>query len=254
MVSAVQFIDGLYPEFQPGHTVVTRPVEHPRTIRSFVRRAGRLTEAQQRAIDSQWPKWGIDYTPQTIDLDAIFGRPAPVTLEIGFGNGDTLVANAAAAPERDFLGVEVHEPGVGRLLQNVEKLGLVNVRVICHDVVEVLSQQIAQGSIDQVNIYFPDPWPKKRHHKRRLVQTAFLQLLHPSLTTGGKLHIATDWQAYAEHIHETLQLSPLFENALPGTTLDAALTAGKSERDETKFERRGRKLGHEVWDFIYRSI
>lgn len=189
-----------------------------------------------------------------MDLTALFGRKAPVTLEIGFGNGETLAKDAAAAPDKNFLGIEVHQPGVGRLLMQAEKLELQNVRLMCHDAVEVLSRQLARASIDQVNIFFPDPWPKKRHHKRRLIQEPFLLILHRVMSAGAGLHIATDWQAYAEHIYATLESSAIFENTMPGSGIEAALHSGSTLREETRFERRGRKLGHEVWDFLYRAV
>jgi len=222
-------------------------------VRSFVRRAGRLTTAQERALTELWPVWGIDYGESALDLKALFGRAAKNVLEIGFGNGDTLAEDAASKPEQNFLGIEVHQPGVGRLLMHIERRNLSNVRVICHDAVEVLGAQIPPASLDTVNIYFPDPWPKKRHHKRRLIQPAFLGLLARAIKTQARLHIATDWLPYAEHIHACLNDSPDFNNAKHGQTLDDARHTGEVLRSETKFERRGRKLGHEVWDFIYQK-
>jgi tRNA (guanine-N7-)-methyltransferase len=210
-----------------------------------------LTTAQERALRDLWPAWGIDHTDTRLDLAAVFGRAAPCVLEIGFGNGETLVEGAVREPGKNFLGIEVHRPGVGRLLMRVEQRELGNVRVICHDAVEVLRDQLPPASLDLVNIFFPDPWPKKRHHKRRLIQPPFLALLAQTMKPRARLHIATDWLAYAEHIHECLKASELFSNTQEGGSLDDALQSGKTLRGETKFERRGRKLGHDVWDFVY---
>jgi tRNA (guanine-N7-)-methyltransferase len=222
--------------------------EHPRSIRSFVTRAGRITPAQQRALVALWPKYGIEFAARPLDLDAAFGRAASCTLEIGFGNGEHLLALAAAHPERNFLGVEVHRPGVGRLLLALEAGALANVRLICHDAVEVLERQLAPGSLAEVLILFPDPWPKKRHHKRRLIQRPFADLLATRLAPGGALALATDWQPYALQMLETL-------SAVPGLTNLAgqdAFAARPTERVSTRFERRGERLGHEVWDLAFR--
>lgn len=198
-----------------------------------------------------WPVWGIDYSDNRLNLVDIFNRQAICVLEIGFGNGDTLISDAMRSPDKNFLGIEVHRPGVGRLLMQIAENELSNVRVICHDAVEVLSDQLAPAALDEVNIFFPDPWPKKRHHKRRLIQPAFLQLLAAIMKPGARLHIATDWQAYAEHIHECLTDSTAFSNTVENGSLDDAEQTAELTRGETKFERRGRKLGHNVWDFIY---
>jgi len=215
-----------------------------RTIRSFVRRGGRLTSAQERALVELWPKWGIDFSDKPLDFSAIYNRQAPCVLEIGFGNGETLANDAEREPDKNFLGVEVHQPGVGRLLMELQRREIDNIRIICHDVVEVL-RQITPASLDAVNIYFPDPWPKKRHHKRRLIQMQFLARLATTMAPGGRLHIATDWGPYAEHIHACLEASPAFE---PAPDSNTAL------RGETRFERRGKKLGHDVWDFVYKRL
>jgi tRNA (guanine-N7-)-methyltransferase len=222
--------------------------DHPRSIRSFVTRAGRITPAQQRALVELWPKYGIEFTPAPLDIHAHFGRDAPRTLEIGFGNGENLLALAVAHPQRDFLGVEVHRPGVGRLLLALEAGAVANVRVICHDAVEVLGQQIPAHSLDEVLILFPDPWPKKRHHKRRLIQLPFAQLLESRLIHGGVLRVATDWQPYALEILETLGAVAGFENL----AADGRFVARPAERAPTRFERRGERLGHEVWDLAFR--
>ncbi|MBU6379603.1 MAG: tRNA (guanosine(46)-N7)-methyltransferase TrmB, partial [Gammaproteobacteria bacterium] len=182
----------------------------PRRIRSFVLRAGRITAAQQRALETLWPRYGLEPplpSAAPLDLDAVFGRHAPRSLEIGFGNGDNLLALAAAHPERDFIGVEVHRAGVGHLLLCAEAAGLDNLRVICHDAVEVLEQAIAPAALDEVLILFPDPWHKKRHHKRRLVQPAFVALLASRLAPGGRLQLATDWEPYAQQMLEVVGAS-----------------------------------------------
>ena len=221
---------------------------HRRTVRSFVRRGGRVTPSQARALESLWPRFGIEPPHQTLDLDALFGRSAPRTLEIGFGNGDNLAELASRHPERDYLGVEVHEPGIGHLLLRIQREGLENIRIARHDAVEVVSHWLPPGSIDEVLVLFPDPWHKKRHHKRRLVQAPFLQQLAQVMAPGARLHLATDWAPYAEHVLETCEASPVFENTVPG----GGFAPRPGTRPVTKFERRGLKLGHEVFDLVYR--
>jgi len=221
---------------------------HPRSIRSFVTRAGRITPAQQRALAELWPKYGVAFAPEPLDVHTLFGRHAPRTLEIGFGNGENLLALAGAHPQRDFLGVEVHRPGVGRLLLALEARALTNVRVICHDAVEVLAQQLAPQSLDEILILFPDPWPKKRHHKRRLIQRPFAELAASRLVARGVLRVATDWQPYALEILETLSAVPGLENL----AAEGAFVTRPAERAPTRFERRGERLGHEVWDLAFR--
>ena len=216
--------------------------EHPRSIRSFVTRGGRITAAQERALSCLWPKYGVAFATQVLDTQALFGRDAPCTIEIGFGNGENLLSLAAAHPGRDFLGVEVHRPGVGRLLLGLEERRLGNVRVICHDAVEVFERQIAPHSVHEILVLFPDPWPKKRHHKRRLVQPAFAALAASKLKAGGILHAATDWPDYAEHMAAVLAAEPLLEPA----------ERGFAARPSTKFESRGRRLGHPIRDLYYR--
>lgn len=221
-----------------------------RSIRSFVKRSGRLTASQQRALDELWPLWGIAYAPEALALDERFGRSAPRVLEIGFGNGDSLVGMAAGDPETDYLGVEVHEPGVGHCLLQIEAAGISNVRLIMHDALEVLEHQLAPASLARMNLYFPDPWPKKRHHKRRIVNDGFLALAASRLAAGGTLNIATDWDNYAEHIDETLAASPLF-------ALDERREHDGSrplDRPATKFEARGLKLGHRIVDWRFRRV
>lgn len=213
-----------------------------RPVRSFVLRAGRLTAAQQRALETLWPDYGIDYAPRLLDLDEVFGRHAPRVVEIGFGNGEVLLALAEAMPDHDFLGIEVHEPGVGHCLLGLARRGLTNVRLIRHDAIEVLAQQIPDGSLARVNLFFPDPWPKKRHHKRRIVQPDFVALLAAKLEHGGLFHVATDWPNYAEHI----------EAVLASATMLVAVPGLPPARPGTRFEARGQRLGHPIWERCYR--
>jgi tRNA (guanine-N7-)-methyltransferase len=217
-----------------------------RGIRSYVLRAGRITPAQKRALDELLPLHGIAYAPAPLDLDQVFGRAAPRVLEVGFGNGDTLVELAGRSPGRDFIGVEVHPPGVGHCLLQLESRGLTNVRVVAHDAVEVLTHQLAPASLDEVLLYFPDPWPKKRHQKRRIVQPAFVALVADRLRPGGRFKLATDWEPYAAWMLEVLDASPAFANAAPGGGC-----IDRPERGETRFERRGQRLGHRVFDLEY---
>jgi tRNA (guanine-N7-)-methyltransferase len=228
---------------------VNHDTESTRGIRSFVIRAGRVTDAQRRALDELWPAYGVDFdAARCLDLDALFGRRAPRTLEIGFGNGDNLAALAAARPAEDFLGVEVHRPGVGRLLLHAREAQLTNLRVIAHDAVEVLRWMIAPGALDTALILFPDPWHKKRHHKRRLVQPPFVELLASRLRAGGTLALATDWTPYAEWMLEALAAVPQLENLAP----DGRFVARPGWRIQTRFERRGERLGHDVHDLAFR--
>ena len=221
--------------------------EHRRGIRSFVLRAGRATAAQQRALEALWPKFGIE-SREALDLDTIFGRTAPRVLEIGFGAGEALLAFAQSHPEMDCLGIEVHRPGVGHLLLGVEAAQLANVRVMDRDAVEVLRDQLPAGSLSAVHIFFPDPWHKKRHHKRRLIQQPFVALIARALAPQGVLRLATDWEHYAQQMREVLDSSTDFINV--------AGEKGFVERAElrplTRFERRGHRLGHGVWDLEYR--
>jgi tRNA (guanine-N7-)-methyltransferase len=221
---------------------------HPRSIRSFVIRAGRTTPGQQRALDLLWPKYGLEFARKPVDYRAVFGRSAPCALEIGFGNGENLLSLATARPECDFLGVEVHRPGVGRLMLSLEAQALANVRIICHDAVEVLASQIAADSLSEVMVLFPDPWPKKRHHKRRLIQRDFSQLLASRLKPDGLLRLATDWEPYAIEMLETLSGIPTLRNLAS----DDRFVPRPTERVVTRFERRGERLGHEVWDLAFR--
>jgi len=222
--------------------------DHPRSIRSFVTRSGRITEAQQRALARLWPKYGIEFSSTRLEAIAVYGRDAPRTLEIGFGNGANLGALALAHPERDFLGVEVHRAGVGRLLRTLESQQLTNVRIICHDAVEVLAHQIPPRWLQEILIFFPDPWPKKRHHKRRLIQNAFARLLAARLATGGVLRIATDWQPYALDMLTTLAAIAQLHNL----AADGTFVSRPAEREPTRFERRGARLGNQVYDLAFR--
>ncbi|WP_346775232.1 tRNA (guanosine(46)-N7)-methyltransferase TrmB [Wenzhouxiangella sp. XN79A] len=217
--------------------------EQRRRVRSFVRRPGRLTPAQQRALEDLLPIYAVPDDADT--LDELFERPAPLIVEIGCGNGEALCWMAAREPHANFVGIEVHEPGVGRLLRGLEAAGLGNVRVAMRDAVEVLQQQ-PEASIDMLRVYFPDPWPKKRHHKRRLVSPAFAALAARVLRPGGRLHLATDWVPYAEWMHDVLAEQPALEN------LGGPDVVKPDWRPETHFERRGLKRGHEVRDLLYR--
>ena len=217
--------------------------------RSFVIR-GRKTEAQQRAIDELWPVCGVDFAGDRLDLDAIFGRTAPRVVEIGFGNGENLLALAARHPEKDFLGVEVHGAGVGRVLAAAHEQGLTNVRVVRHDAVEVFERGLGADSVDEVLIFFPDPWPKARHHRRRLVQPDVARLIVAALKPIGVLRLATDWEPYAEHMIEVLDAEPGLVN-LAG---DAHFVPRPDDRPVTKFERRGERLGHAIFDLAYRPV
>ena len=219
----------------------------PRKIRSFVRREGRITPAQQRALQELWPRFGLE-TEGQLDLDACFVRSAPRTLEIGFGNGHALADMAESAPELDFVGIEVHDPGVGHCLLQLQKNHNGNVRLIRHDAIEVLEHQCPDQSLHGINLFFPDPWPKKRHHKRRIVQPDFIQLVAKKLKPGGILHMATDWEDYAEHMLVVMQAAEQFRN-LAGT---GHYSPRPDYRPVTKFEQRGKKLGHDIFEFAYR--
>lgn len=222
----------------------------PRSIRSFVIRAGRMTAGQQRAMAEQWPRHGIEYSPQLLDLDALFGRHAPRIMEIGFGNGEYLADLAARSPQQDFIGVEVHPPGVGQLLLRVGAAGLTNVRVSRHDAIEVLEHQLPPQSLQGLLVLFPDPWHKTRHRKRRLVNAEFARLAASRLAPGGILHLATDWEPYARWMLEVLQAQPLLENLSDG----GRWALRDPQRQPTHFERRGERLGHVVHDLRFRRV
>jgi tRNA (guanine-N7-)-methyltransferase len=221
-----------------------------RRVRSFVRREGRMTASQKRALEVFWSEYGIENEASVIDFQALYQRDADTVLEIGFGMGTSLADMAEAQPEVNFLGIEVHRPGVGHLLNLVAERHLTNVRVICDDAVEVLQKRIPADSLSGVNLFFPDPWPKKKHHKRRIVQPDFIDMIRRSLKMGGTLHMATDWQAYAEHMLDVMQQATGFEN-LSGSNdyVDRPAT-----RPLTKFEQRGERLGHAVRDLQFRRI
>ena len=218
-----------------------------RQVRSFVLRAGRVTVGQERALKELWPRYGVEYSAAPLDLDALFGRRAPRCLEIGFGTGEVIGSLAAAHPDVDYLGIEVHRPGVGQLLLRAEGAALTNLRVICHDAVEVLSAQISANCCDEILVFFPDPWHKKRHHKRRLIEPKFVRRLAEILRPGGILRLATDWQAYAEQMLEVCNA----EARLASLTPDQPFAQRPVFRSPTRFERRGERLGHGVWDLAY---
>ena len=218
------------------------------SIRSFVLRQGRMSDAQHRFLDEMMPKVGIDFRPEPIDLAQVFGRKAPQIVEIGFGMGQATAQIAQARPGDDFVGIEVHAPGVGGLCKLIEEGGITNLRIVQHDAVEVLRDMIPEGSLAGVHIYFPDPWPKKRHHKRRLVQGPFVKLIASRLAPGGYLHCATDWEEYAQQMLEVLSAEPMLANTADG------FSPKPDYRPLTKFENRGIKLGHGVWDVVFRKV
>lgn len=219
-----------------------------RPIRSYVIRSGRTTQSQRKALEQHWDNYVVEYQPGLLELGRCFEQDFPLTVEIGFGMGDSLLQMAEGNPEQNFLGIEVHRPGVGKLMRGAEARGLTNLKVICHDATEVMEHCFKDDTLERVLIFFPDPWHKKRHHKRRIVQPEFASLLASRLRPGGSLHLATDWEQYAEHMVEVLENEPTLVNA-----------NGKGnfwlnpERPETKFERRGERLGHGVWDLLYRK-
>lgn len=225
---------------------MTRPDSKRRTIRSFVRRTGRITPAQALALKELWPRYGLEYSKAVLNLDQLFGRAAPRVLEIGFGNGETLLREAAENSESDYIGVEVHEPGIGHCLINASRAELTNLRVIRHDAIEVLEHQVEDEALSRVILLFPDPWPKKRHHKRRIVQAEFLHLVATKLAVGGTMFIATDWENYADHIDDLVAASPDF------TIAERYIHSGSHDsldREQTKFERRGLREGHRIRDW-----
>ncbi|MGK2946682.1 MAG: tRNA (guanosine(46)-N7)-methyltransferase TrmB [Candidatus Malihini olakiniferum] len=221
-----------------------------RHIRSFVRRQGRLTNGQQQALENYWPLMGVEYQVQALDFSALFRREAPTVLEIGFGMGASLVTMAEQNPEQNFLGIEVYLPGIGSCLAAAQEAGLSNLSVMCHDAVEVLEQMILEGSLAMVQLFFPDPWHKARHNKRRIVQKAFAELVLHKLANGGVFHIATDWKPYAEHMLEIMHDVSGYRNL--SATQD--YIPRPSSRPLTKFEARGRRLGHDVWDLVFERI
>jgi len=219
--------------------------ESKRTVRSFVKRAGRMTAAQERALRELWPEFGIAFSEALLDLDSTFDRSAPRVLEIGFGNGETLVEQASCNPAMDYIGIEVHEPGVGHCMLHATDARISNLRLIRHDAIDVLTHQIPDASLNRVNLYFPDPWPKKRHHKRRILQPALLALAAQKIESAGTFHISTDWENYAQQIDTVIGPDKHFRLS------ERRVHCGDDplDRPTTKFERRGRKLGHEIWDW-----
>ena len=220
--------------------------EHHRSIKSFVLRQGHMTAAQQKAIDDNWTRVGVDYINQFINLNQIFERENPKILEIGFGMGTATAQIAHKLPEKDFLAIDVHGPGVGNLCKLISEQQLTNIRVMRHDAVEVVENMLSDNSLDGIHIFFPDPWHKKRHNKRRLIQIPFIQKLLPKLKQGGYIHLATDWEEYAVQMLEVLSSFP---EQLANTATDYAPTP--NYRPETKFEARGKRLGHGVWDLVF---
>lgn len=235
--------DVITPEFDENG----RPL---RRIRSFVRRQGRLTKGQQQALDTLWPVMGVEYQPEPVDLPALFGREAPVTLEIGFGMGASLVTMAQNTPHQNFLGIEVHAPGVGACLAAAKEADVQNLRVMCHDAVEVLEKMIPDNSLRMVQLFFPDPWHKTRHNKRRIVQVPFAELVMRKLKLGGVFHMATDWEAYAEHMLEVMNSIDGYRNQ----SEQQNYVPRPETRPLTKFEQRGQRLGHGVWDLMFERV
>ncbi|MBN3136290.1 tRNA (guanosine(46)-N7)-methyltransferase TrmB [Pectobacterium punjabense] len=221
-----------------------------RRIRSFVRRQGRLTNGQQLALDNYWPVMGVEYQAEQVDFNALFGRDAPVVLEIGFGMGASLVTMAAQHPEQNFLGIEVHLPGVGACLASAQEAGISNLRVMCHDALEVLMKMIPDGSLSMVQLFFPDPWHKARHNKRRIVQVPFAELVQSKLKVGGVFHMATDWEPYAQHMLEVMASVAGYRNLSDNNEY----VVRPESRPLTKFEARGQRLGHGVWDLMFERI
>jgi len=227
---------------------MTDTPHRPTHIRSFVLRQGRVSSAQARYHEEGLPRWGIPYRAEAIDLNAIFGRPAPKILEIGCGMGETTATIAAAHPENDYLGIEVHTPGVGSLLKEIATRELTNLRVAQHDAVEVVRDMLPEGSLAGIHVFFPDPWPKARQQKRRLIQSPFVHLLVSRLAPGGYIHCATDWEEYAQQMLEVLSAEPMLANTVEG------FAPRPDYRPLTKFEQRGLRLGHGVWDVVFRRV
>lgn len=225
----------------------TQAVTHRREIKSYVMRAGRMTPGQERGLEQGLPRYGLQLEDGVLQPQAVFGRQAPLTLEIGFGMGQSLLQMAKDAPEQDFIGVEVHRPGVGALLNGMLTDAVDNVRIYSCDAIEVLNQCIADASLDRLLLFFPDPWHKSRHHKRRIVQPAFAALVHKKLKQGGVLHMATDWEPYAEHMLEIMNAASGYKNL----SADNTWIPRPAERPVTKFEQRGERLGHGVWDLKF---
>lgn len=221
-----------------------------RKVQSFVLREGRLTNAQAKAMEDNWPQMGLNHSDGLLDLAQVFGRQAPVVMEIGFGMGSSLVEMAQNEADKDFIGIEVHRPGVGNCLAEAKVAGLTNLRVFNHDAVEVLADNIADGSLERMQLFFPDPWHKKRHHKRRIVQPDFVQKLRTKLAIGGVFHMATDWENYAEHMLEVMSNADGYKNQSDSNDY----VPRPQQRPLTKFEQRGHRLGHGVWDLMFERV
>lgn len=221
-----------------------------RRIRSFVRRQGRLTKGQQLALDNYWPVMGVEYQAQPLDFSSLFNNEEPVTLEIGFGMGASLVTMANTNPRHNYLGIEVHLPGVGACLSQAKEMDVENLKVICHDAVEVLEQMIPDNSLTMVQLFFPDPWHKARHNKRRIVQAPFAELVKSKLKLGGVFHMATDWEPYAEHMLEVMSGLDGYQNQSQSNDY----VPRPDSRPVTKFEQRGHRLGHGVWDLMFERV
>lgn len=221
-----------------------------RPIRSFVRREGRITKAQKLALEQLWIEYGVEFTDQYLDLSTLFNRQAETVIEIGFGDGDSFIKMAAAHPDVNYLGIEVYRPGVGSCLEKIKAGGLTNVRLISEDAVDVLNKMVPDNSISKILLFFPDPWPKKRHHKRRILKSSFLDLVCSKLNDDGIFHMATDWQDYAEQALDVLNSYPGLNNL----STDNAYVDKPDYRPETKFERRGIRLGHDVWDIMFSNV
>ncbi len=229
-----------------------------RTIKSFVKREGRLTKGQQKALDQFWPTMGLEHKQGLVDFKTVFGNDNPVVLEIGFGMGASLVEMAKNAPDKNFVGIEVHLPGVGACLSSADEAGVTNLRLYNHDAIEILRDCIADESLTTVQLFFPDPWHKTRHHKRRIVQPAFVESLRTKLKMGGVFHMATDWENYSEHMVEVMDSTDTFSNIASKINSDANKTSVFVERPDsrplTKFEQRGHRLGHGVWDIMFERV
>ena len=221
-----------------------------RRVRSFVRRQGRLTKHQEEALESEWAEMGIDFVNEPFDFAKLFNNSNPVTLEIGFGMGTSLVTMAAQNPDQNFLGIEVHAPGVGACLASAKEENITNLRVMCHDAIEVLDFMIPNGSLAMVQLFFPDPWHKAKHNKRRIVQVPFAEKIRSKLIDGGVFHMATDWQPYAEHMLEVMTSVAGYENV----STSGDYVPRPESRPETKFEKRGQRLGHGVWDLMFKRV
>jgi len=234
---------------EPDTNLQGKSIEHPRTIKSFVVRSGRMTPGQEKAYEELWAHYGVEADAQLINFQQLFARQAPVIIEIGFGMGDSLWQMAQQHPENNYLGIEVHKPGVGRLLANIAKYSLSNLKVMKYDALEVLKKQISDNSLSAVYLFFPDPWHKTRHQKRRIVKDDFIQLIRKKLLVHGQFHMATDWQHYARQMLKSMQQAPGFINCAD----NGEYIPRPDYRPITKFERRGERLGHGVWDILFKK-